>query len=429
MFNHVWDHDVCLKLGRQPVEAIKAIDPNADYRVIVVFDQYAIELTPDTTWGTPRSVWPVWRYGDSISDLEGMLENPIGDEPDPPDWEHLPVNGQEHRVIIAGLPKIDSGAGRTVLRALVAAQDDHPDALMHLHGVESFNVLFGMNFRTAEFDAYCNVKDPGIVIPAGKTLQLNKIPKFVQWVTLLGYVPSDLNHLENRVRYNVRSARWAAEHYRENFRFKATGRGLATEPDGDTEVGRAYRGERTRVQEGDKLLCDLCSIQHRCKYFRSGEVCSIPGTEPARLAAMFKSRDSQTIIEGLSTLVASGVERLERAMEDESDFGGPGDGVLDPEVTRLANSVFDRGVVLAKLIDPTLRTGPGRPVQVGVQVNTGSPAQQVEQGTTQALVAGIAAQLEAQGIPRERQTPEMFEMVLNGQAPVIDIPALVSGEE
>lgn len=126
----------------------------------------------------------------------------------------------------------------------------------------------------------------------------------------------------------------------------------------------------------------------------------MPDSDPQPLSNYFQTRDADTIISGLGTLLAAQTHRLEAGMKRESD----NDDKLDPEVTKILNGVFDRGVVLAKLLNPAL-------TKPTVQINHNT----LNAGSPQQLMASIVDALEAQGIPRDKITPEMIEAVINEQ--------------
>jgi len=146
-------------------------------------------------------------------------------------------------------------------------------------------------------------------------------------------------------------------------------------------------------------------------------VCSVPDSEPVKLASFFNTRDSDTIISGLGALLGKQAERLERGMEDE-EWGEE----LDSEVSKLINSLFSNGVKLAKLTNPELSGG----TRVGVFVNGGQGAQVAVGSSASQLTASIVRELEEKGIPREDITPEMISQVLDPNAktqPAIDARA------
>jgi hypothetical protein len=101
--------------------------------------------------------------------------------------------------------------------------------------------------------------------------------------------------------------------------------------------------------------------------------------------------------------------RLERAAAEEESLGE-----ISPEVSKIINSLFAQGVTLAKLIDPSLRGG-GVKVQVGV-VN-GQATAAISSGNTPAELTGsVVRALEAQGITRDKITPDLVMATLQGMA-------------
>jgi hypothetical protein len=210
--------------------------------------------------------------------------------------------------------------------------------------------------------------------------------------------------------FNIKSAVWAGKNYLELNKFKTSGSQPALEIDTpDKEylpaTAESYKS-KGKIQAGDQMLCNTCSLQLDCKYYREGAVCSVPGAEPAPLAVFFKTRDSDMILEGLSTIMATQTRRLEQGMRDEETFGE-----LDPEVTKILNGLFDRGVTLAKLVDPSLRGGP----KVGVYVGAGGQAQ-VGSGDPRVFVGGVIRELEARGIPRDQITPALVQTTIEAMS-------------
>jgi hypothetical protein len=134
------------------------------------------------------------------------------------------------------------------------------------------------------------------------------------------------------------------------------------------------------------------------------ELCvPVPGAEPVKLSRMFNTRDADTILDGLRTLLAANANRLERGMQYETV-----DGEVDPEVTKMVGQVFDQGVKLAKLLEPTRFSG-----GASVQVNVGtSGAASLSAGGPRQLVAQVVRELEQRGVPRNEITPAMVQATL-----------------
>lgn len=130
----------------------------------------------------------------------------------------------------------------------------------------------------------------------------------------------------------------------------------------------------------------------------------MPDAEPTELAKFFKTRDAETIMDGLGTLMAANTRRLERGMRAESMMDE-----LDPEVSKIMGQVFEQGVKLAKLVDPALRGGTKVQVNVG---NGGTSSVQV--GNPRQLVAAAVRELRQRGFTEDQITPDVIQGVLTG---------------
>jgi hypothetical protein len=204
--------------------------------------------------------------------------------------------------------------------------------------------------------------------------------------------------------YNIESARWAGQYYLSEVKFDHR-RGRVLNPDDPNPkplTTKSIQMRRQAFREGDLFLCDLCSRQNSCKFFRTGSVCIVPGSEGEQLANLLGSRDSERIMEGLGTLQAAGARRLEQGLDTEQSTGK-----LDPEVTKIINSLFMNGVRLAKLRDPALAAA-GAP-KLKLTMNQ----QQITVGSPKELMAQIMAELEGKGIPRDQITPEMVQRIIS----------------
>jgi hypothetical protein len=323
--------------------------------------------------------------------------------------DERPVYGQEHRVVIINPPKATTGPGRSFLRYVKELQEDYPDAILHVHGLYGWRTAFGMGFGAADVEPRTAAQKGKVHLPSGSEERYESLANKPQWVTPMGFKPVDLAIPRNRCIFNIKSAVWAGAHYDElyNFGVRANGKAVDTTSSDSTfkpiEAGSPVNGKPLK---GDKQLCDTCSLQNNCKYHRAGAVCSVPGAEPVPLARMFKSRDAETIMDGLSTLVAAGAARVERGLALEQAIGD-----LDPEVSKALSNVFDQGVKLAKLRNPALNGGPK--VQVNVGQGAGATVSQVN---PRELVAVAVRELEERGIAREDITGDMISQLLTGMA-------------
>lgn len=409
-----WDRGMLVKKRIDPYNHAKLYFSNSpDWRVLMVGTQGTAELRRDHGIDQPYAVYPTWSAAEEgLELLEEMMEYPLGEDAeacnDPnvaPD--ERPVSGQEHRVVVVDIPNANSGPGRSLIRKLKELQEDYPNCILHVHGLYGWRVSFGMGFGATDVDPRTNAGKGKVQLPSGKEVFAERTIGLQQWVTLLGMTTADLmREPRNRCIYNIKSAMWAGEHYMENIAFKTGGSPVQVDPDSKSHVpATSSFGHLSKpglpVQPNDKIQCDTCSLQNSCKYYRQGSVCSVPGSEPASLANQFKTRDADLIIDGLGTLLGFQARRLEKGAKEEEEYGE-----LDPEVTKIANSLFSNGVKLAKLVNPNLN-GPGVTVNVG-----GGNAAAIQASTPNQVLGSIVRELESRGIRRQDITPEMVGNLL-----------------
>lgn len=403
----VWDRGYLFSKTIDPKRFMDLYYAGQAYRTLVIDDEHAVELRPESTIDAPAAVYPSWSYGDEISILEELLENNVADDAalqdDRVPYGLRPVAGQEHRIVLTNLPPASTGLGRKFFRVIQELQSEYPEAIIHAHGLYGFRTMFGLGYASVDVEPRIIAKKGRITLPTGQEVTFEKAGEQPHWITLLGFQPHELSIPRNRCMYNIKSAEWAGQHFTENVRFKHKGK-VEVDPDAKrtpkVQENKLIFTRHVKVNEGDKFLCDTCSLQQSCKYFRTGAICAVPDSDPQPLSNYFQTRDADTIISGLGTLLAAQTHRLEAGMKRESD----NDDKLDPEVTKILNGVFDRGVVLAKLLNPAL-------TKPTVQINHNT----LNAGSPQQLMASIVDALEAQGIPRDKITPEMIEAVINEQ--------------
>lgn len=402
----VWDRGMLVKKRIEPVaHAILYFGKNADFEILCIGPQGTAHLDADHLLDRPKAVYPTWEYGENLNILEEMVSSPIGLDADACSadlpLDERPVIGQDHRVVITNLPNAQVGANRPFYRNLRELQEEYPDCKILLHGSYSFRVMFGMGFGSADVEPRTDAANGKVFLPNGKTLAYARTVGQLQWVNVLGMSVTDLKIPNKRCIFNIKSAIWAGEHFTENLKFKSQG-STKVDPDSPmtlTPVTKSFRTDpKIVVTEGDMITCNTCSLHNSCKLYREGAVCSVNDSETSALAKMFKSRDSSLIIDGLGTVLAAQTDRLQRGMESEEEFGE-----LDPEVTKMMNSLFGNGIKLAKLVDPTLT----KPL---VQINGNTAA--VAGSSPKELGAAVIRALENQGMKREDITPAMFEGML-----------------
>lgn len=402
-----WDRGMLVKRRIEPVSHAKLyFGVDNDFQILAIGEQGSAHLDKDHTMENPKAVYPTWAHGEDFAILEEMVSSPIGLDADACSADvpidERPVPGQEHRVILTNLPNSHLTANRPFYRMLRDLQEEYPDCNMMIHGMYAYRILFGLGFGSADMEPRTSAANGKVFLPNGKEMAYARTVGQQQWVNLLGMSVIDLKQPAERCIFNIKSALWAGQHYNEDIKFqsKGTAKGLdPTSPIRQLPVVASKGSGTFNAVEGDMINCDSCGLQDNCKLYREGAVCSVQGSETSNLAKMFNSRDSGKIIDGLGAILGAQVNRLERGMESEDEFGE-----LDPEVTKIMNQTFTNGIKLAKLIDTTLT----KPL---VQINNGN-ANAVAGSNPKELGAAVVRELENQGIPRDKITPEMFERML-----------------
>ena len=411
--NVVWDRGMLVKKHIDPIKHAELYFGNAfEWRIIAIGNQGSAEYTPGCTFDTPDAVYPTWEYGEDSTLLEEMIEFPIGEDKAACNdfsvtGDERPVLGQPHRVVITGVPNTRGGQGRAFIRYLKGLQEDYPECIIHLHGTYGYKIAFGMGFGAADVEPRTTAQKGRLHMPAGSILKYEELHKHPKWAAALGFSLTELEVPRNRCMFNIKSAVWAGKYYEQMFKFKTRGEGSGdyTSSDNDHVPAETKSYVTGKAVAGDKMICDTCSLQNDCKYFRSGAVCTVPGAEPVRLSKMFNTRNADDIIDGLSVVLSAGANRLERGMEIEKAFDE-----VDPEVSKMMSQVFDQGVKLAKLLEPQ-RFSSGTKVQVNVGPN-GSVG--VSGADPRQLVAATIQELVRQGYPRDQITNEMIQGALQG---------------
>ena len=425
-----WDRGLLHKRKIDPIKFSELhLGPSfPNQRIILVGTQGSAEYRLGSTIDKPVAVYPTWSYGEPSVLLEEMLDHPFGEDAEAcTDMtvrdDERPVWGQEHRVIITDLPDMKSGIGRQFLRYLKTLQEDHPDAIIHAHGMYGWKSCFGMGLRAADVEPRTAAQKGNVHTPSGSIEKFERLVSNPQWARALGFSPNELSIPRNRCIYNIRSAVWAGANYAEMFAFRYAGSRASdvSSPDDQfvrqTTASPLPRG--AKPQPGDMIACNECSLADKCKYVREDAVCSLPGSETVKMVDQFNTRDADTIIESLGKIVQRGAARMEIGLQNEEI-----DGEFDPEVSKMMNQVFTQGVALAKLKEPSRFAAGGSKVQVNV--GTGVTAS-IAGATPAQFVAGIFAQLEAKGIPRESITPEMVRGVMEGMNSPEAAPKAITG--
>lgn len=411
--NMVVDRGTLYRKGVDPARwADLHVPADRDYRLLVCGDQGVAELRRGHTMENPAAVYPAWDYRDgSIAELEhlaaGRLRPARSSLDLPPD--ERPVPGQQHRVVVIFPPRMTEPQAVAFYDTLRELQADYPECIVHLHGRDSYRLLFGLGFRSVDIDARVRAAHGEIMMPNGRHIDAALAGEWRQWITLLGFTTAQLKIPRNRCLYNIASARWAADHWNENLRFRASAK-RAT-PERPPEATKDLLSSRVEAASpGDELACDYCSLQRKCKFFRAESVCSVPESEASSLAKMFGTRDVDQIISALGGVVSKTAERYERAVTEEDrrfaisgELNDKGD-IVDPEITKLGNSVVQQAEKLVKLLDPQ-RFKPTTKVQIASGEGTDGV-------TAAAVAASIAKELEAKGLKPGDLPRDVLERVM-----------------
>lgn len=377
-----FDRGVLVKRAIDPVKFCELYFPaGIEWDVLAIGGQGAAHLRPGDTWASPTAVYPVWDYTrEDFALLIELIENPLGEDAaacastsEPPD--ERPVLGQAHVVVVIGSPDAKTGAGRKFLADLEDLAETYPDCEIYLHNSYSYMAMFGRGFAHVDVEPRELAQKGQVMTPSGKRVMYEDLPKIEHWVSILGMHSSELDDPKKRCIYNIKSAEWAAKYFHRDIAF-ATRRLPHHHFDPDDPEAKMpilSRPHKTSLAKaGDKITCDTCSLADTCRSYRAGAVCSLKGSEVATLAESFESRNAETVIEGLGTLLSRQARRAERAMEAE-EF----EDSINPDVTAAATAVFNNGVKLAKLLNPALgRSGSG--VQINVGQGAAVSAQQID---------------------------------------------------
>jgi hypothetical protein len=282
--NIVWDRGLLVKRGIDPLKHADLYIGNAyPFRILCVGTQGSAEYRPGCTMDTPVAVYPTWAYGEDSFILEEMLAHPYGEDIEAcndltvqPD--ERPVLGQEHRVVVTDLPHSSRGPGKQFIRYLKGLQEEYPKAIIHLHGTYSWRTAFGMGFGAADVEPRTPAQKGNVHLPSGSIVPFERLITKPQWAANMGYTPAQLKDPKNRCKFNIKSAVWAGRFFTEAYKFRVRGGPEIdyNSPDNNftplETVG--YLSKGIKIKEGDQQLCDTCSLQDSCKYFRSGAVCT-----------------------------------------------------------------------------------------------------------------------------------------------------------
>ncbi len=409
---------------------------------------FAVLFTHDLGWKHPAAAWPIWRATtNTLDQLRELFETELrpghtmghfGVFSREEESDLIPVEvqiGQEHRVLVANMPRIDNQWGEIAAFAQQVQMTD-PDRTFHFHGQKSVGRTIGIGAKSFDHPVRIgwNGAFPWVLLPNGMIWQTDSVPGPVirQWLRVIGYTPRDFElrdqkALSRRVyEANLKALRWAFLNWDRAWDFRRAAD--ADDPDiGAPEMdwhpkSLPVRLRKTKHEDSelDRWLCNTCTLQFKCPYSREGAVCIVPDSEPAQLAEAFGTRSAVRITETLGVILQAQGNRIQAAMREEEaereadKEEGKVKVHMNPNITRGLNTLFDRGVQLLKLLDPKVaeRMSGGK-LQVNILSLMGNPQNGSAPAiTSQALMAAIAGELEARGISLEDASDEVIKQIL-----------------
>ena len=388
-------------------EISSKIPSTLDWRAMFVSGRQALAPVFAPGLLTPIASYPIWRPEMERRMLRTLIENPVGqqwyDNDEIAPWIR-PSATQEH-VIVIDLYKLPNNhigrRSREIVTWLEEVMRNNPDVKFHLHGLSSYSQLFGRGFASVDIAPQNYAKmQRGLILPTGGRVTNAELRdrKFKYWINLLGYTPSDMKDTNNRIAYNVASALWAGRYFSRLDKWrKPSGTIDSLDPNLENYIKESSRVfiHNVKPQQGDKIICDTCSLWASCRYFREGAVCAVEDSEIVNIGKLFGTRNSDSIIKGMGGLLELQTDRIAQGKRQEASTG-----VLSNDLTNLIDKTVKQAAELAKLIDPALRPGN----KLAITANQVSVSE-----TTPAVTAQIFAAIEAMGIPREKIKPEMVK--------------------
>lgn len=412
LLNVIWNEEMLTRKGLDAGAIARSVySAGQEWRSIVMpSDGDAWELrscnsTRDNAW---CSTIPVWSYREPEGDLEDAIAK-ARDNADP-------------RLIVRDVPPFKK-LYYPFFEWIRDLQEMNPDVIFHVHGLFSFNSVFGVEWNAVDFDPVPGAAKGNFYLPCGREINVAMTrnnrdvrddPIWEKWANLVGHSANNKKNFNERLTCTIDSALWANQHYLERYKIDfriARNRKRKDFEDHPAITGQqTFRAPRKTAMLGDKWVCDECSLASSCHLYREGAVCTLPGVDAEKLANHFKTRDSNVIINGLSELMGVQADRLKDGLRAEA-----AEGEIDPRTSKIWKDMFEAGVKLAKLVDPRLNGNvAGAAGGGGNIINIGSIEFTSVSASERAAKAMEA--LEANGIPRHLITNEMIEAVLAGKA-------------
>lgn len=428
-FNIAWDRGLLLKRRVEPMLwAQTALGP-VNWKQYIIGDYHTQEYTPGCKPGHPSAVYPSWSFKkDQWDELYNYITQPWGSNPEyctdkKVEIEHRPVFGQAHRIFLLDMPRPTTIDGRKVYSQMSDLQEANPQVEFYLHGSYSFSSLFGYAFTAGDFDARTPAAKDKLHLPNGSTSRDGDHEWCRKEIQALGYTMNDMSFPGERCSFNIISARHAAHNWKFGGRIsRKLPQGFTPDVMSPTQTARfpqtnedGVRWKPEEIQDTDKYACNSCSLWRKCSNFREGSVCTLTGSPGMNLSSHFNSKDPTKIVEGLRSILSKQAERVESQIENEDPLEG------DKNIDKNLNALFRNGVTLAKLVDPSLRSG----INIGIAVGGPSPALTVLTGNQQldnkAIASSLIAEIEQKtGLPRDQITDDVIDQYIEDNTDPVD---------
>ena len=396
----------------------------SDWQYIIVYQEERYATLFDKK-RVAVAEFPLWHASeDSIDDLIDFLEHGDEDEDD-----------EDRRVFITGF---DLYRKKSQLFEIAELVKSYPDVKVHYFNSYSFVAIFGLGFTSGDYAPREEAAKGNIMLPSGKVVLNSGIEEAKFWVESLGFNIAELKTDRNaRIRFNIVSATWAAQHFNKLPEFKSKIRYIPIDSTVGKEVLKNTAPLRRRslsIIDTDKKACDFCSLWNDCRYFREGSVCTLPGSDYNEIAENLGTRNAFQIADGIGKLLQLNVERISDARTVEkarntsalhSVVSGDEDddedetrrrpkskyqSQIDPELTKLIDSTIKHGVALANLYQKPDPEKNGKVVVVINGTEGGGAAQlNASPAVTRELASRAVAELESSGVARDDITEAHIE--------------------
>ncbi|ANA86074.1 terminase small subunit [Gordonia phage Kvothe] len=379
-------------------------------------------------------VYPSWDYEKfNTKELRDYVERPWSQYviEGQGDYASKPNPNQPHRIFVRGISAGRSHQEIAKRKKMTEIQKACPEVeFFIIPRAYMFGLMFGAGFSACSFSpAFYSTQNAGrVILPNGYPVKWDEIPDFQNAFDHLGYDAEWIqDDRQNAILFMIESARYAAHHWDDPTGPFHKGPRIAADysnPDMYAEVP-SYQNQKHFTAEAnsetDKILCNACSLWRKCPSYRDGEVCNVTSSDTSKLVKLAQSRNADDVVNMLSSVLGMQAGRLEKRIENEEQDE---DGKLDPQVDKLANSVFKNGTTLAKLLNPAL----ARPL---VQVNVGDSNKAVTavaQSDPRVMAAYVMKEIEKDGVAREDITKEMFQEKMEQLVAAQPQPSVIEGE-